>query len=253
MTPATPSASTNASATSTTTRPSRRRLNVNEPVERPPDVFVMSCASVRAAMTAGARPKSTATTTQTRQEEREGGPVERDLVRARDPGGADPDEQIERPARHDDARHAAREREQQALDEELADEASGARAERGARDHLVRARGGPREEQVRDVGAGRGEHQSDRAEQQPERLVNLAEHVVGERHQLHAERPVGPRSGHIQPLLDGIELSVRSANRHPGFQAAGHVSESPAVKRSSGIHMSVRNSGCDPAKVAEAP
>ena len=162
------------------------------------------------------------------QQKRERHPVERDLVRARNPGRADPDEQIERPARHDDACHSAQEREQQALDEELADEAPGTRAERRASDHLVRSRGGSGEEQVPDVGAGRGEHQSDRAEHQPERLVNLAAHVVGERHQLHAERPVGPGGGHIQPLLDGIELSERRANRHSGFQAAGHVSESPA-------------------------
>ncbi len=81
--------------------------------------------------------------------------------------------------------------------------------------------------------------------------MHLAAHVVCERHQLHADRPVRPGGSHVQPLLDGIELSVRSANRHPGLQAAGHVSESPAG--AAGIHKSVRNSGCAPANVADAP
>ena len=146
------------------------------------------------------------------EQEPERGPVEPDFVRSRDFGGADPDEKVERPARDDNTGHAAREREQQTLDEELADEPSRTRAERGTRDDFVRARGGASEEQVGDVGARCGKHQSDSAHQQPERLVNLAKHIVGERHQLNAKRPVGPGSGHIQPFLDGIELGGGRAN-----------------------------------------
>ncbi len=164
------------------------------------------------------------------QQERERGPVEPDFVRSRDFGGADPDEKVERPARDDNAGHAAREREQQALDEELADEPTRTRAERGTRDHFVRARGRASEEQVGDVGARGGQHQSDSAHQQPERLVNLAEHIVGERHQLNAKRPVRPGCGHIQPFLDGIELGGGGADADACLHASSEVAESSPVR-----------------------
>ena len=42
--------------------------------------------------------------------------------------------------------------------------------------------------------------------------MDLAEHIVRERHQLNAKRPVRSGRGHIQPFFDGIELGCGRAN-----------------------------------------
>ena len=67
------------------------------------------------------------------------------------------------------AGRAAEHREQTRLGEELPDELQPARADREPDGHLVGARGGAREQQVGDVGAGDEQHERGDAEQEQER------------------------------------------------------------------------------------
>ena len=116
--------------------------------------------------------------------------------------------------RNDDTGHASGERQQETLHQKLPDQTTRARAEGRASHDLVRARRGAREEQVCHVCACRREHQSDRPEEQPQRLVDSPEHIVGERHELHAKRPVWPGRRDVQSLFDRLELGGGRANRH---------------------------------------
>ena len=73
----------------------------------------------------------------------------------------------------DEAEQAAEPREHDALDQQLADDAAAARAEREPHGDLLLPRRRARDQQARDVGARDQQHAGDDAEQQPQRLRQL--------------------------------------------------------------------------------
>ena len=80
-----------------------------------------------------------------------------------------------------DAEHAAGDRYQRALDEELADEAHPSAAERRAHRELVLPRGAARDQEVRDVDARDEQQEADGAEQRQEREPDIGDQAIRER------------------------------------------------------------------------
>jgi hypothetical protein len=151
------------------------------------------------------------------QEKSEDPPVERDFVRAWNPGGPEHHQQPGTPSRDGDANQTPGEREQQALDQELTDQAQTVRAERGAGRHLTDADGHPRQEKVRDVGARGRQDQTDGGKQHPERAPHRPQHVVGERHQPDADARPG-RGLRFEPRGDHAQFGGRGLDRDAGLQ-----------------------------------
>jgi hypothetical protein len=81
--------------------------------------------------------------------------------------------------------------EEDALGEELPDDAAAARAEGDADGDLAPARGGAREQQVGDVGAGDEQHAADGSEEDVDRRAHVADDLVAERDQDDADGRVG--------------------------------------------------------------
>ena len=76
-------------------------------------------------------------------------------------------------ARDDHAEDGANRRQHHALDQQLADNARARRADREAHGDLTLARGGARQQQVREVGAGDQQHEPGRRQQHDQRLAEL--------------------------------------------------------------------------------
>jgi hypothetical protein len=83
---------------------------------------------------------------------------------------------------------AAEDREQGAFGEELAYQPLPSSAQGGADGDLLVASGGAREQQVGDVGAGDQQNQRDGAEQHQQGAADIADHVLPQADQVHAER-----------------------------------------------------------------
>ncbi len=95
-------------------------------------------------------------------------------------------------------------------------EAAGAK--RRAHREVTRRPGGPRQHQVRHVGARDQQHQPHRAEQHPERPADAAHHLLVRRHQLHA--PPRVRVGMLLRQFRGnrVHLGLRLRDRLAGRQ-----------------------------------
>ena len=123
-------------------------------------------------------PKNNAVATHTRSRNANTVQSNVDLVHARNALRAERDEQVARPSRNEHTGETAGKREQQALDHELPHEARARRAQRGSRGDLLHPAARERQQQVRNVGARRNEHQRHGTEEQPERSARRAEHGV---------------------------------------------------------------------------
>ena len=134
----------------------------------------------RAPRTAGSTPASTPASERRRQTEREHPPVEADGLQPREILGRDHRQQTDERPREEETEQAARDREHQALDDELLREPAQRRAERGAHGHLALTRVSAREQQVRDVRAGHEEHQRHAGHQQKERGTDVLGHLIDE-------------------------------------------------------------------------
>src|SRR4029077_14881667 len=93
---------------------------------------------------------------------------------------------------------AAKHEEQQALGEELTNEARSCGSQCLANRHLASSRAGASEQQIGDIDAADQQDQADRAEQQNEGLADVADHGFAERNQ--AYRPCGFRR-RIRPIF----------------------------------------------------
>ena len=115
---------------------------------------------------------------------------------------------------------AAGEREQQALDQQLPDDAPARRAHRVAHRHLARPRRRARQQQVGDVGAGDEQHEADRAHQRQEDDADRAgvEALVERLDDADGQLLVAGRVGRGQPLDDAVELGLRLRGRDAGLQ-----------------------------------
>ena len=138
---------------------------------------IASIGLAREARSAGARPTSKRRGKRHGRGEREQPPVDLHVeehgVRLR---RQLPDEQAAAPVRDAEAGERARGREQQDLDEQLAREAPARRAQRQAHAELVASRGGARQEQIGDVGAGDQQHERDHGHRHEHRLAIGAAH-----------------------------------------------------------------------------
>ena len=127
-------------------------------------------------------------------------------------------------------RGAAERAEHRALDEQLSRDAAAAGAERRAHREFLAASVRPHEHEVRDVRAGDREHRADRAHQHPERVGDVADDRVLERHERRRDTPVRDRvalgaAGRRRPGVEpnrqharGVRLRV--GERHAGFEPA---------------------------------
>jgi hypothetical protein len=117
-----------------------------------------------------------------------------------------------------EAERAAARRDDERLDEQLAEEPRPARAERGADAHLAGALERPREHQVGDVRAGDQEHQRHRGQKQHERPARPADEPVVERTQPRAHLRVGLRVHLLQVARHPDQILARLRQRHPGLE-----------------------------------
>ena len=102
-----------------------------------------------------------------RDGESQNGRVDGDLVEARQFLGHEPDQQVENPGGEENTERAAREREQQGFEQDLAHDGESAGADGGAQGHFGSAPGGARQHEAGDVGASDQEHQGHGREEDP--------------------------------------------------------------------------------------
>ena len=112
---------------------------------------------------------------------------------------------------------AAQDGEEDALGQELAEEAAPRRAQRETDRDLLLPVGGPRQQQVRDVGAGDEQHEGDRAQEQHQGRAQVADDRVEERLQGHALPGVAVGKLLGQAGGDGLHVGARAVDVTPGF------------------------------------
>ena len=115
--------------------------------------------------------------------------------------------------RDDDAERRSHRGEQDALGEELADQAAAARANRRAHRDFALAHRRAREQQARDVGARDHQQERRRAEQREQRRPEEADDFVSR---------AAPRAREYSPLVDGFSAPRRLVSaRSSAFAASG--------------------------------
>ena len=115
--------------------------------------------------------------------------------------GREGEEKVETPACEEHASRAAGEAEQNAFGEQLPNESSPARAQRGPNGEFAMARGGAGEKEIGDVRAGDEEDAADRAEQGVEHGAHIAHCVI--EHRRHHDAPAFIRVGILPGELRG--------------------------------------------------
>jgi hypothetical protein len=99
-------------------------------------------------------------------------------------------------------------------------------AERGAHRDLARARGRAHQQQVGDVGAGDQQHEPDRAHEDQQRRLHVADDLVAHRRQLDRQpRAVGLGVLRLQPPVHGRQHAARAVQRHPRLEPSDHRQE----------------------------
>ena len=221
--------STTDSATSITTS----RLRVRPPCAPAPVLRPALSASVTSGFdvcSAGTRPNTMPVSSETPSENSEHRHVDRDarLVRHVELGHQR-DDRANRAEGEQHAQHAAGEREQDALGQELAQQPAAAGADRHPDGHLARARGAAGQLQVGDVGARDEEQERHRAEQQlqagphlsaRDRDVQIVPQRGGE-----ALRRKGRRLLLREALVQRAELLLGDGLRHAGRQPHDRIEE----------------------------
>ena len=180
-----PISSTSASATSVTTRIDRA-LFCRKPVpDRPLASLSVVVRSVFELCSAGIRPKMTPVRSETRNAK----PATRQSMPTAAPSSPTrgrPAVLIASSARmpthpEDQAEHASRQRQHDALGEQLPDDAAARAADRGADGDFPPPAGRPHQQQIGDVGAGDQQHQADGAGQHHQRLAGVSHQHVADR------------------------------------------------------------------------
>jgi hypothetical protein len=117
----------------------------------------------------------------------------------------------------------AQQRQQHALGQQLAQHARAAGPEREPHGDLALPVGGAREQQVRDVRARDQQHEGDRAQQQHQRGAHVADHGLVQRLDRHALLGVRVRVLLGEPRGDRLDVGARLLHVDAGLQAAHHV------------------------------
>ena len=159
-----------------------------------------------------------------RQHAGEGAPVELDGIDEREIAGIPGAEERNAAVGEDEAADRAEGGEQDALGEELADQASAAGAEAEAEGHFAAADGGAGERQVGDVDDGDQEDESDRAGENQHRRARVADDGGADRDHGHRGVLVRRILPH-QPDRGGVELALRLLERRAGFEARDAAEE----------------------------
>jgi len=139
--------------------------------------------------------------------------VEADVGDARHLGRRRSDEQVHTPAGQQGAGSPARQRQDHALDQRLADEPPARRAERGPNRQLPLARGRPGEHQVGDVGAGDEQHERHGAEDDENRPPGAADHLLHQRHHRRAPPGVKGRIVQLELMRDAGHFGLGALDR----------------------------------------
>ncbi len=173
--------------------------------------------------------------------EDENGEVEPDARDARDVGWIPPRHQSDAGVRQAKAEDRARGGQHEALRQELTQHPHPVGPERRAHGHLALPRLGAREQQVRHVGAGDEQQETDRTEEQPDRASDGTDDFVGEREdhgvELHLNR-VEPFARH--GARDPAQLVGGLPHGRTRLQPAGRVKAVAAVIGGGRVHLQRR-------------
>ena len=107
---------------------------------------------------------------------------------------------------------------QGAFGKQLAGDPPRSRAQRSAYGHLAAARSGPREQQVRHVGAGDQQHQAHRTQQHIQRAAVLAGYLLSKIDQPDAPALAEGRVVLLGARRDAVHLRLRLCQRDAGLQ-----------------------------------
>src|ERR1700722_14617237 len=133
---------------------------------------------------------------------------------------------------------AAKHEEQQALGEELTNEARSCGSQSLANRHLASSRAGASKQQIGDVDAADQKNQAPRAEQQNERLANVADKSLGQGSEVESPRALRRiirRILLLQRCNQGIEAPLRGLRRETRLKARdGLEGETRAAHRRRG-------------------
>ena len=140
-------------------------------------------------------------------------------------------ERGDRPPADADAGDRAKRADDEALGEELRDQACARRTQRRAHRELALARGAGGEQQVRQVGAGDQQHEPDRRREQHQALPGIADGGFVKRQQTHALAVVTGRELLRQAGGDGIELGTCGGDGRARGQPADGANEVSAAVR----------------------
>ena len=141
--------------------------------------------STREASDGGEEPEENAGEERDSEGEEEDAPVEADggpvFADAGQSGGGDGEERAHAGVAKDEAKNAARDREDDGFGEELADDTGAAGTHGGADGEFTLAAGGADEEEIGDVGAGDEEDEADGSEKHEEGLARAGDDRVAKR------------------------------------------------------------------------
>ncbi len=146
--------------------------------------------------------------------------VDRDRCRLGEAQRKNPDEQVEAPRRERHSQQSSRAREQDALGQQLTEDASAGGAEGDAQGDLAAPRERAGEQQVGDVGAGDQENERHRSEQGQQRRPGRVRQLPVERQQVHVVPGVGFGKGLLQRRLDRVEVGGGRGGRDPSPEPA---------------------------------
>jgi hypothetical protein len=169
--------------------------------------------------------------------EREHAPVERDLERARNADRVAGEERAEAGVAERGAECAADERKQHTFGQKLTQQPEAAGAEGRTDRELFLPRLGPRQNQVREVGAGDQQNEADRALQHPQRRADGADDITLQRLRLDHVSGRGSPVRHVEvgpsrllPFVDQpIDVGLCRLRRHAGLQASDQEQEVAAA------------------------
>ena len=183
------------------------------------------------------------------QREKQDGPVDRHFV---EPRQAVRHELQEGPLRGEEDNQpgdSAEQRQEQALRQQLPDQPRSPGSQRLANGDLGLPSAGARQEEVGDVHAADQEDQPDGAEQQNQRLADVAHDRFLERHQ--SNRPPALRRviGGIlllQARDQRVEPALRRRQRQPGFETRDRFRQIPPVARRLRLQRRAEEARCRP-------
>ncbi len=152
----------------------------------------------------------------------ENGPVETDLGRARNAVARGRDQEPERLACEAETQHARDTAEKEALGEKLAHQPASARSEGRTQRRLPLPPDGPRQHEVRDVGASDEEEEAHGAEKEKQRGPRLPGDLLGQGHGavVEARIEVGPAT---VAASDAVQVALGLALGHSGPQPRDDV------------------------------